>query len=102
MPRKKLSPTPPGEILLHEFMQPLDLTQYKLAKALDVPAIRISQIIRGQRAITPDTALRLARFFGNTAEFWMNLQVGYELKTARLSLEKDINKHVIPYRQKAA
>ncbi|MFN7096890.1 MAG: HigA family addiction module antitoxin [Gammaproteobacteria bacterium] len=97
MSRITLNPTTPGEMLLHEFMEPLCLTQYKLAKALDVAPIRISQIIRGQRAITPDTAIRLARYFGNSAEFWLNLQVGYELKIARKNIEKSIFAHVQPY-----
>lgn len=102
MPKLILKPTTPGEMLLEEFMKPLELSQYKLAKDLEVPQIRISEIIRGKRAITPDTALRLARYFGNSAEFWMNLQVGYDLKLARTKLEKHIFKHILPHEQRAA
>lgn len=98
MKRTALTPTLPGELLLEEFMKPFKLTQYQLAKALDVPAIRISQIIRGKRAITPDTALRLSRYFGNSAEFWMNLQTGYDLKMTRIKSEAAIFAHIRPHR----
>ena len=97
MKHTELTLSMPGEILLHEFMKPFKLTQYKLAKALDVPPIRISQIIRGKRAITPDTALRLSRYFGNSAEFWINLQAGYDLKIARIKTEKYITEHIRPF-----
>jgi antitoxin HigA-1 len=70
----KLSPIHPGEVLLEDFMKPLGLTQYALAKALRVQPLRISQIVRGQRAITADTALRLARYFGTTPKVWLGLQ----------------------------
>ena len=76
MPSRKLTPTHPGEILLEEFLKPLDISQYKLAKAMHVPQTRISDIVRQERAITPDTAIRLARYFGTTEEFWMNAQSG--------------------------
>lgn len=72
-------PVSPGEILREEFMRPLNLTQYKLAKAIGVSPIRVSQIVRTQRKITPDTALRLAYTFGNSARFWLNLQAQYDL-----------------------
>jgi len=73
-------PIPPGEILEEEFMKPLGLTKYALAKAIMVPPQRVGDIVNGKRAITPDTALRLARAFGTTPEFWINLQTHYELE----------------------
>ncbi len=97
MNARKLRPTSPGEMLLEEFLKPMNITQYRLAQAIGVPQIRISQIIKGKRAITPDTALRFSRYFGNTPEFWINLQAGYDLKIARLKLEKKINKEIIPF-----
>jgi addiction module HigA family antidote len=79
MTRRKLDPIHPGEVLLEDFLKPLALTQYRLAKGLGVPARRINEIVHGKRAITADTALRLGRFFKNTPRFWLNLQVSYEL-----------------------
>lgn len=79
MVRKRLPPVHPGEILLEEFLRPLGLSQYRLAKGLGVPARRINEIVHGKRAVTADTALRLGRFFGNAARFWMNLQMAYDL-----------------------
>ncbi len=73
-------PIPPGEILFEEFMQPLGLTKYALAKAINVPAQRIGEIVNNRRAITIDTALRLSRAFGTSAEFWVNLQSNYDLE----------------------
>jgi addiction module HigA family antidote len=79
-----MPPVHPGEILLTEFLEPLEVTQYQLAKAVDVPARRINEIVHGQRRVTADTALRLARFFGTSERFWMNLQARYDLE-----IEKD-------------
>jgi len=76
-------PTHPGEVLLEDFMKPLALTQYALAKALGVTQVRIGEIVQGKRAVSPDTALRLARYFGTSAEFWMNMQATYDLERAR-------------------
>jgi len=76
-------PTHPGEVLLEDFMKPLGLTQYALAKALGVTQVRIGEIVQGKRAVSPDTALRLARYFGTSAEFWMNMQTTYDLERAR-------------------
>lgn len=76
-------PIHPGAVLRHDFLEPLALSQYALAKALGVPQVRVSEIINGKRAITPDTALRLARYFGTSAEFWLRMQAGYELEIAR-------------------
>lgn len=79
MARKKLAPIHPGEVLAEEFLKPLDITQYRLAKGLKVPARRINEIVLGKRAISADTALRLGPFFGNSARFWLNLQISYDL-----------------------
>jgi addiction module HigA family antidote len=79
-----MAPVHPGEILLTEFLEPLGVSQYQLAKAVDVPARRINEIVHGQRRISADTALRLARYFGTSERFWMNLQARYDLE-----IEKD-------------
>lgn len=86
--------TNPGEILREEFLIPLGISQNALAMKVRVPATRIGDIIHGRRAITTDTALRLARFFGNSPEFWMNLQQQYDLSKARLELHKTIEREV--------
>lgn len=92
----KLPPIHPGEILLNEFMIPLGLSSNSLANALHVPANRISGIVKGRRAVTGDTALRLARYFGTTAEFWLGLQKGYELEKAKGEALANIEKEVAP------
>jgi len=84
MAKKKTAPVHPGEVLLEEFLDPMAITQYRLAKAINVPARRINEIVLGKRAITADTALRLARYFGTSERFWMNLQARYDLE-----IEKD-------------
>ena len=86
----KLPPTHPGEILLHDFLEPLGLSQYALAKAIGVTPIRVSQIVRGQRAVTADTALRLSRALGTSADFWMNLQVCYDLEETARQIESTL------------
>ena len=83
MPKKLLPPIHPGEILLEEFLKPLGVSQYQLAKAVDVPARRINEIVHGQRRISADTALRLARYFGTSERFWINLQAGYDLEVEK-------------------
>jgi addiction module HigA family antidote len=85
MPRRpqKLAPVHPGEVLLEEFLNSLGISQYRLAKDTSVPPRRINEIVRGTRAITADTALRLARYFGTTERFWLNLQAHYDLEVAR-------------------
>jgi addiction module HigA family antidote len=83
MAAKPLSPVHPGEVLLQEFLQPLGLTQYRLAKTLNVPPRRINEIVHGQRAVSADTALRLARFFGTSDRVWLNLQAAYDLDVER-------------------
>lgn len=77
------SPTHPGEVLLEDFLKPLEMSQYALAKALGIPQIRLSEIVHGKRSVTPDTALRLSRYFGTSAEFWLGMQSTYELELAR-------------------
>ncbi len=91
---KRLPPVHPGEILLEEFLEPLRLTQYRLAKGLGVPPRRINEIVHGKRAITADTALRLARFFGTSERFWLNLQTAYDLEVERDRLKERLPKEV--------
>lgn len=93
MPRsKKFSPVHPGRILKEELMEPLGITAYRLAKGIRVPAPRIYEIIRGQRAITPDTALRLSKYFRTSDRFWMNLQTQYDLELEKERLASDLEK----------
>lgn len=96
MPTNQMRAIHPGEILLEEFLNPLEMSAHALAQALRVPAPRINEIVRQKRGVTPDTALRLARYFGTTAEFWMNLQRSYELKKASAELGETINREVQP------
>jgi addiction module HigA family antidote len=86
--------THPGEMLREEFLVPLGISQNALAMKIRVPATRIGEIVHAKRAVTPDTALRLARFFGNSPEFWLNLQQMHDLSKARLELEKTIHREV--------
>ena len=94
MAKKMMEPIHPGEILMEEFLEPLGISQYRLAKDISVPPRRINEIVHGKRSISADTALRLARFFGTTERFWLNLQVRYDLEIEknRLSgvLERDV------------
>ena len=90
----KLSNIHPGEILLEEFLKPMEITQNQLARDIKVPANRISQIIHGKREITADTALRLGKYFSIEPEFWINLQTRYSMKIAKTKLEKKIEKEV--------
>lgn len=96
-----LPPIHPGEILLEEFLQPLEISQYRLAKDIGVPVRRINEIVLGKRRITADTALRLARFFGLSERFWMNLQARYDLEVEkdRLSdrLEQEVKVFATPH-----
>ncbi len=96
MPPRRLPPIHPGEVLLEDFLKPLEVTQYRLAKSLSVPARRINEIVHGKRAISADTALRLARFFGTSERFWRNLQTGYELEVERDRLKDRLLKEVAP------
>lgn len=101
MYRKKLPLVHPGEVLSKEFLAPLEMTKYRLAKELHVPPQRISAIIGGKRAITADTALRLARYFNMSKEFWLGLQMQYDLESAEDELGKQIAREIHPYRSAA-
>jgi addiction module HigA family antidote len=91
-----LAPIPPGEVLLEEFMRPLGVSQNRLARDIDAPVSRIAGIVKGERTITADTALRLAQFFGTSPEMWMALQSDYDLRVARLASGRMIEKRVRP------
>ena len=93
---KRLDPIHPGEILLEEFMKPLGVSQNKLARDLDVPPKRINAVVNGKSGVTADTALRLAKYFGTTPEFWMNLQAHYELECAMRETWPRIEKKIRP------
>ena len=90
MSSKRLDPIPPGEILREEFMRPLGITVSALARDIDVPANRISQLVNGKRAFSADTALRLGKYFGMSPEIWLDLQSDYELRVARRTVWKRI------------
>lgn len=87
-----LPPIHPGEILKEEFLEPLGMSAGALARELNVPRTRIERLVAGQTSITPDTALRLAKFFNSTPEFWMNMQAGYDIKTEARKLQPEIAK----------
>jgi len=97
MSKRDFDPIHPGEILLEEFLHPMDISQYRLAKDISVSQCRISEITQGKRSITADTALRLGRFFGMEAQFWLNLQSRYDLLQAEGELEKRLDKEVRPH-----
>jgi len=97
MSEQKLPPIHPGEILLEEFLKPMGISQYRLAKDISVPARRINEIVHGTRAITPDTALRLSRYFGLSERFWINLQPRYNLEVEKDRLEDRLDKEVRVY-----
>lgn len=95
MTRQRLTPLHAGEVLLEEFLLPMGISQYRLAKEISVPPRRINEIVHSKRAVTADTALRLARFFGTTEQFWLNLQAQFDLDVERdrlgARLEKEVN-----------
>jgi addiction module HigA family antidote len=95
---KRLPPVHPGEVLLKDFMKPHGLTPYRVAKDIGVPALRINQIVRRERGISADTALRLARYFETSAEVWVRMQARYELEVAQIELERRISKEVKIFR----
>ena len=97
MPNRDFAPIHPGEILLEEFLRPMEISQYRLAKDISVPQRRISEITQGKRSITADTALRLGRYFGMEAQFWLNLQSRYDLLQAESELEERLEKEVTPH-----
>jgi addiction module HigA family antidote len=90
-------PIHPGEILLHEFLEPMGISQYRLAKDISVPQRRIGEIVQGKRAVSADTALRLGRFFGMEPQFWLNLQSRYDLLLAEQSLNTRLDQEVHPH-----
>ncbi|HJO23818.1 MAG: addiction module antidote protein, HigA family [Planctomycetes bacterium] len=87
MAKKAHPPIHPGEILLEEFLEPMELSQYRLAKDISVPARRINEIVHGKRGITADTALRLSRYFGTSERFWLNLQIRHDLEVEKQRLK---------------
>ena len=97
MTKRDFTPTHPGEILLEDFLKPMQISQYRVAQAISVPSRRINEIVHGKRGITADTALRLGRFFGMEAQFWMNLQTRYELETTRDTLADRLDQEVRVY-----
>ncbi len=98
---ERLPPIHPGEVLLEDFMKPLALSQYRVAKDMGVTPIRISQIVHGKRSITVDTAMRLARYFGTSAGVWLRLQVRYDLEIAEQEISDRIKREVKVYEQPA-
>ncbi|MBV8205452.1 MAG: HigA family addiction module antidote protein [Acidobacteria bacterium] len=98
---KKVPPVHPGDVLREDFLRPLGMSITRLAIALCVPATRMAEIVHRERAITSDTALRLARFFGTTPEFWLNMQAAFELQVASDKLSADIDRTVHPYEARA-
>lgn len=94
MAKKLLEPIPPGEILLEEFMRPLGISINALARDIDVPPNRISEIVRGKRSITADTALRLGKYFGVSPEIWLDLQSDFDLRIARRTVWRDIESRI--------
>jgi antitoxin HigA-1 len=92
MSNRDFPPVTPGEVLEEEFLKPMGLSQYRLAKEIHVPPRRINEIVKGKRAITADTALRLGRYFGTSAQLWVNLQSTYELECAEETLEPELIK----------
>ncbi len=91
-----MRPIHPGEVLREDFLAPLGMTAHALATALRVPAPRINDIVRERRAVTPDTAMRLARYFGGDAQSWLNMQVAFDLRTAEIAARKTIEREVLP------
>lgn len=94
---RDMAPVHPGEILLEDFLKPMEISQYRLAKSLGVSQRRIGEIIIGKRSITADTALRLAKYFGTDAQSWMNLQTHYDLAIAQETLADRLEKEVVTY-----
>jgi len=101
MKKRDFPPIHPGEILVTEFLEPLGISQYRLAKDIGVTPRRINEIAHGRRAISADTALRLSHFFGMEAQFWLNLQARYDMETARNQLQDKIKKEVRPFSRAA-
>lgn len=102
MSAEKLKPVHPGEVLLEEFLKPMELSQNHLALRLGVPARRINEIVLGKRGVTADTALRLGRYFGMSPQFWLGLQMDYDLDVTADRLAERLEEEVRPYQPKAA
>ncbi len=98
MKKNIIPPIHPGEILLEEFLDPMGISQYRLAKDINVPAVRINDIILGKRGISADTALRLAKFFGMSVEFWTGIQSEYEVAMAKNKIEDRLDREIRPYK----
>ena len=97
---EKLANVHPGEILHYEFLEPLEITAYRLSKDLKIPQTRISEIIKGNRRITADTALRLSKYFGNSSKFWLGIQDDYDIEEGKENKEKELNE-IIKYADKS-
>ena len=97
MAKRDFDPIHPGEILLEEFLKPMEITQYRLAKNISVSQRRISEIVQGKRSITADSALRLSRYFDMEAQFWLNLQSRYDLIKTEAEIENRLDKEVTPH-----
>jgi addiction module HigA family antidote len=102
MKEKRLPPIHPGEVLMEEFLKPMCISQYRLAKDISVPPRRINEIVHGKRAVTADTALRLGRFFGMSPQFWLNLQTRHDLEVTEDSLADRLDKEVHSLKSNAA
>ena len=102
MTEERLAPIHPGEILLEEFLKPMGISQYRLAKDISVPARRINEIVHGKRAISPNTALRLSRYFGLSERFWVNLQARYDLEVEKDRLKDRLEREVQVYASSSA
>ncbi len=101
MTEKTLHPIHPGEILLEEFLEPLGISQYRLAKEIHVPPRRINEIIHGKRGVSPDTALRLSRFFGTSERFWLNLQTRYDIEMTKRQIGDQLQTEIHPLQSAA-
>ena len=99
MPKTKLSPVHPGEVLSEEFLKPMELSQNRLALDIGVPPRRINEIVLEKRGVTADTAIRLARYFNMSPQFWLGLQMDYELDLAEEALSKRLDREIRPYSQ---
>jgi antitoxin HigA-1 len=97
MSERRIPPVHPGEVLLEDFLKPMGISQYRLAKSIGVPVQRIHDLVHGRRAMTADSALRLARFFAMEAQFWMNLQTRYDLERADDDLAGRLDREIEPY-----
>lgn len=97
MANRRLPPTHPGNVLLEDFLKPMSISQYRLAKEINVPGRRINEIVHGKRSITVDTAMRLSRYFGTSIELWMNLQSFYDIEVAKREDGGRLSQEITPY-----